>query len=215
MPIRNTDIENDARIFPSKLDMYQQYVVMKPSVSATWFVNVADISGGDVASATIANARADYPRNVLLTLVDASGSNLNCVATVIGKDFFGQTISETLTVTGPALTAAGSKIFSSVTSVALDVTNNAASDTASLGYVVTNAMSAKIGLPTVLGAYTDIKAVTWVDNGTVKMEAIASGDVDMSYFAYQPNQDLAAADDYLIIYKSSKEKPGMAPIAGL
>lgn len=206
MSIKNRNIHADAEISPAKLDRYEQYCVIKPSESATWFVDTEDISGGDVAAASIANARADYPRNLLLTSTEDSGSDLAVTATVTGKDQFGQTISEELSTTGGTGTAAGSKIFASVSSVAFDVTSGATSDTASIGYVKANSDTAKIGLPAKIGSTDDIKAVTWIDNGTAKMEAIASGDIDTTYHAYQPNQDIAAADDYIILFKPSKVK---------
>lgn len=213
--IKNRNIDKNAEISPAKLDRYEQYCVIKPSASATWFVDSEDISGGSVAAATIDNARADYPRNLLLTSTDDSGSTLAVSAAVTGTDFFGAPVTETIATTGGTGTAAGSKIFATVTAVVLTVTNGAASDVASLGYVIANSDTAKIGLPAKLGVFGDIKAVTWIDNGTAKMEATVTGDVDTTYHAYQPNNDIAAADDYIILFKPTKWKQGQTEDAAL
>ena len=213
--IKNRNIDKNAEISPAKLDRYEQYCVIKPSASASWFVSSEDISGGSVAVATIANERADYPRNLLLTSTEDSGSDLAVSAVVVGEDQFGAPVTETLATTGGTGTAAGSKIFAKVTSVALTVTSGAASDVVSLGYVITNSGSAKIGLPAKIGVYTDIKAVTWIDAGTAKMEVVATGDIDTTYHAYQPNQDIDAGDDYIILFKPTKWKQGQSVDADL
>ena len=213
--IKNRNIDKKAEISPAKLDRYEQYCVIKPSAAADWFVANEDVSGGDVAAATIANERADYPRNLLLTTTENSGSDLAVSALVTGKDQFGAPVSETIATTGGTGATAGSKIFATVTSVVLTVTNGAASDVVSLGYVITNSNTAKIGLPAKLGAYTDVKAVTWIDAGTAKMEAIVTGDIDTTYHAYQPNQDIDAGDDYIILFKPTKWKRSQAVDAAL
>ena len=213
--IKNRNIDKNAKISPAKLDRYEQYCVIKPSESATWFVNEEDISGGDVAEATVANERADYPRNLLLTTTENSGSDLAVSAAITGEDQFGAPITETIATTGGTGTAAGSKIFAKVTAVALTVTNGAASDVCSLGYVIAASDTAKIGLPAKIGAYTDIKAVTQIDNGTAKMEETVTGDVDTTYHAYMPNSDIVAEDDYVILFRPTKWKKGQSQDADL
>lgn len=215
MAIKNRNIARDAKISPAKLDRYEQYVVMKPSASTTWVVDTEDVSGGDVSGATINNARCDYPRNLLLSATDNSGTDLSVTATVTGKDQFGNTISEQIGSATGAASAAGSKIFATITSVSMSVSGNAASDTASIGFVIANSDTAKLGFPFKIDAYDDVKMVTWVDNGTNKMEAVASADVDTTYHAYQPNNNIAAADDYVFLVKPSKWKKDQSTDAGL
>lgn len=182
---------------------YQQYVILKPEVGAAVVVNGEDISGGTVAAATLVRTRLDYPRNLLYTLSDNSSDTLEAVFTTVGTDQFGAAATETVTVDyDAAATTAGTQIFSTITSVAIVPTNQAASDTASVGVAIA-ADVASFGLPKKIAAVSDVVGVNWVDAGTSKTQNIDATSVNVSRSSFQPEQTVAAADDYVIYYKSS------------
>ena len=184
----------------------QQYIIMKPSVSATFVVNVEDISGGDVAACTIVRGTLDYPRNLLYTLTDASGTTLEGTFTVTGTNAYDAIVTETVIVdVSTAATMPGTQVFKTVTAVALtDVANEAASDTASLGVNIT-ADVASFGLPDKIAAITDVQNVNWIDAGVSKTQNIDSTSVVVARDAFRPEQTVAAADDYVITYKSTAD----------
>lgn len=182
----------------------KQWVIMKPEVGAAVVVNAQSIAAGDVAAATLVRTKLDYPRNLLYTLVDAASDTLAATFTTVGKDQFGNTVTESVTVDyDVAATGAGSQIFSEITSIAIEVTNNAASDTASVGVAIA-ADVASFGLPDNLNAVTDVKSINWVDSGVSKTQNIDTTSVSLTQNAFQPEQTVAAADDYIIHYMVSE-----------
>ncbi|MBL0320571.1 MAG: hypothetical protein IPP74_14945 [Alphaproteobacteria bacterium] len=121
----------------STLALHREIILFPTASSATEVVASADISASVAGDAlTIAKtAPFLYPRKLLFTRTDASGSNLAISVLVVGKRF-GRTISETLTIASgsSAQTVKSTKIYDEVTSATIiSIANNAASDTCSLG----------------------------------------------------------------------------------
>jgi hypothetical protein len=181
----------------------KQYTILHPDVAANSIVNGEDISAGTVAAATLVKTLLDYPRNLLYTLADNSSNTLEAVFTVVGEDQFGEVVTEVASVDySVAATTDGTQIFSKITSIKIVPTNNAASDTASVGVSIT-ADVASFGLPDKIGAITDVKNVVFDDAGTVKVQNIDSTSVVLARNCFRPEQTVAAADNYIIIYKST------------
>jgi hypothetical protein len=181
----------------------KQYSILKPEVGTAVVVSAEDISGGDVATATLVRTILDYPRNLLYTLSDNASDTLEAIFTVVGTDQFGVTATEVVEVDFDAsATVAGTQIFNTITSIAIAVTNEAGSDTASVGVAIT-ADVASFGLPDAISAVTDVKGVNWIDNGTSKTQNIDSTSVVVARDAFRPEQTVATADDYIILYKST------------
>lgn len=181
----------------------KQYVILKPEVGTAVVVSAEDISGGDVAAATLVRTTLDYPRNLLYTLVDDSGTDLEAIFTTVGTDQFGVAATETVTVdVSTATTTAGTQIFATITSIAIAPTNEAASDTASVGVAIA-ADVASFGLPDDLSAVTDVKSINWVDAGTSKTQNIDSTSIVVARDAFRPEQTVAAADDYVLYYEAT------------
>jgi len=191
-------------ISSTKLRARQQYVIMKPDVATDTIVAAEDISS-DVAAATIAQTELDYPRNLLYTITDDASDTLEAIFTTVGTDQFGNTVTEIVEVDyDVAATGAGSQIFESITSIAIDVTNGAASDTADVGVCI-EADVASFGLPDEIAAVTDVKAFTFIDDGITEQQNIDSTSVVVARDCVRPEQTVAAADDYIIRYKSTAE----------
>lgn len=182
----------------------QSVVILKPEVGAAVVVSAEDISGGDVAVATLVRKTLDYPRNLLYTLVDNASDTLEAVFTVVGTDQFGVAATETVTVDYDAgATGAGTQIFATITSIAIATTNEAASDTASVGVAIA-ADVASFGIPSDLTLVADVKSINWVDSGTSKVQNIDATSVSLAQNAFQPEQTVAKADDYVIHYIVSR-----------
>lgn len=178
----------------------QQYVISKPSVAANSIVNAQSVASGAVPAATIVRSKLDYPRNLLYTLVDNASDTLEAVFVVVGVDQFGNAVTETVTVDyNVAATTAGTQIFESITSISITPTNQAASDTASVGVAIA-ADVASFGLPQKLGVVADVKNVNWVDAGVSKTQNIDSTSVVVARSCFRPEQAVDAADDYIIQY---------------
>jgi len=181
----------------------RQYSILKPEVGTAVVVSAEDISGGDVAAASLVRTILDYPRNLLYTLSDDASDTLEAIFTVVGTDQFGVAATEVVEVDfDVAATGAGTQIFATITSIAIAVTNEAASDTASVGVAIT-ADVASFGLPDAISATTDVKGVNWIDAGTSKTQNIDATSVVVARDAFRPEQTVAAADDYIILYKAT------------
>lgn len=192
-------------ISSTRIKERQQYSILRPEVGTAVIVSAEDISGGDVAAATLVRTILDYPRNLLCTLVDAASDTLEAVFTIVGTDQFGEVVTEEITVDyDAAATTAGTQIFATITSVAIATTNEAASDTASVGIAIA-ADVASFGLPAKLAAVTDVKGVNWIDDGTSKTQNIDSTSVVVTRSCFRPEQTVALADDYVIMYKSTAD----------
>jgi len=76
------------------LEAFSFYSILKPDVAVDSIVAAEDISGGDVATCTLAKTTLDYPRNLLYTLTDAASTTLEAIFTVVGLDQFGNVVTE-------------------------------------------------------------------------------------------------------------------------
>ena len=202
--VNGTEVINSSGELIAATSGRRQYTILKPEVGAGVIVNAEDISGGDVATCTLVRTILDYPRNLLYTLSDAASDTLIATFTVVGTDQFGDVATEVVIVDyDAAATMPGSQIFATITSVAISATaGEAASDTASVGVNIT-ADVASFGLPAALSAVTDVKSVNWVDNGTSKTQNIDATSVVIARDCFRPEQTVAAADDYVIMYEPS------------
>lgn len=108
----------------------------------------------------------DVPRNVTAAASHAS-SIVAMTILITGKDYYGQSMSEllTITATGTSKTATGAKAFKSIDSIAITSAADATDNTLDIGWGDT------LGLPYRLGGAYDILA-KYVD---ASLEAISSG----------------------------------------
>jgi len=184
------------KIKPSEIEETKQYVYMKPSVSDSAILNACACGSVTSANGTVTLEYPDYPRNLLVSFVETGGTVWKGTATVTGKDQFGLTISEEFACLSLGTTSVnGSKVFDQITAVSIAVGSygTGACDVR-VGYSI-GAGTAKLGLFDKVGAATDVKRVTWVDNGVVTPGTVT---VDTTYHAITPAAALAAADDYVV-----------------
>ena len=184
------------------LQAYKFYYILKPDVATNSIVAAEDVSS-DVTACTLAKTTLDYPRNLLYTLTDNSSDTLEAIFTTVGYDQFGKLVTEVVEVDyNVSATTDGSQIFSEIVSIAIDGTNNTTSDTADVGVSITTDV-ASFGLPNKIGAVTDVKAVTLVNNGVVEMQNIDSTSVVVARHCFRPEQTVEIIDDYVIRYKTT------------
>lgn len=154
------------KVQPDEVDRYEQYIVMNPSISSTWFGTAV---GTSTQSPTVGliNAIADYPRNIRYVIGVTSGSTGGGTITTTGKNQFGSTVTETVAipVATNGGTVIGTQVYAEVTAASATLgTMNAGNGTVQLG-VGTAGTTTLFGLPTKIGGSTDIKAIRGSFNG--------------------------------------------------
>lgn len=192
------------RVTPDEVDRYDQYCIIKPSAGGDY---IGTVDPGTVAGTFVLDkTRLDYPRNVLVSITGPAGGVGGTIG-VTGKNQFGVTQSETITI-GSANgggTTAGSLVFAEISLGTYDPNGGDNQSTAKLGVAIANGTGltgAKFGLLNKLGGTADIKAITWIDNGTAKEES-AAAIAHVDTHSFHPAQDVAAADDYIVLYRST------------
>lgn len=197
------------KVSPDELDRYELVYVLNPQTSATWFGTTAAGTSTEAKAMVVDNRLADFPRN--LSGGVAGSSDMGGVWVVNGKSQFGETISETITIGTAANggTTAGTKVFSSVTSGTFTFATAIGSGTPKLG-VVTAGASVIFGLPAKVAGSADVKAITWVNNGTPT--AINGGTigayVNSSVHGFRGTADVALTDRYMVWYKPTYDNSG-------
>lgn len=207
---------------PSDIDRYEVYHIVGPQMGTfAWGTAV----GTSTQSPTIVfdTAMADYPRNVEVKILPASGSITGGTVTITGKNQFGVTFSETFAV-GTAVnggTAVGSKIFATfATAVGTLGVSDAGNCTVTV-YPASTGTTALFGLPTKIAGSTDVKLMSFGSTGVAK--AVNGGTigafVDTTVHAIKaPNTITTPAANATWInvwYKSTYLNTNQAPMAGL
>lgn len=203
-----------------EVDMYQQYQILHPSVDPGYFGTMS--LAGTSASGTLTTnyTRADFPRNLLISY--QSAGTVGGTATVSGKNQFGVTISEAIgmaTAASTLTTKAGTKVFAEVSSVswAPAGTTSDYAGSVKLGVAIATASDSPIfGLPSKIGATTDIKAVTWLDSDVAKStNASTHADVSNHAIRIEVAGGLALADSFSVLFRSSYNASGEGTVSGL
>lgn len=192
---------------PDEMDRYEQYQVINPAISATHFGSATAGTVSQVVAIGLGNTRADYPRNI--AAVFSGSASLSGTVAVTGKDFFGNTITESVGLaqgTQTAGTAAGTKVFAQVSAATATFgTGVVGSGTVSLGVDIVGT-TLLFGLPTKLGAVSDVKAITWSSTGGVSVPinggTVASTTfVDTNVHAFRGSATLAGTQAYTVLFR--------------
>ncbi|MEK9207919.1 MAG: hypothetical protein AAB922_05520 [Patescibacteria group bacterium] len=160
-----------AKVTSDEIDANKQYSVIHPSVDPLWFGTAAVGTAGQAKAFVLTNIRADYPRNLVVSDATGAGTAHGGTATVNGKDQFGNSITESITVATAAAggTVAGTKVFASVSSGTFNFATAAVGNgTTQLGVAIgtSTALQHLFGLPDKILGTADVKNITWVNNGT-------------------------------------------------
>jgi len=211
------------QVTSNEIDRYEMYTIANPSLSA--------VQIGTVTSATanppfvFDNIRPDYPRNVLFSILGVAGG-MGGTAYVVGKDQFGVSVNETLAI-GSANgggSVAGTVAFAQFTAATLTGVvglGGTAIGTARLGYAIGTAtgLVARFGLPTKIGALTDVKRITYTSQGVggtaLNGGTIGTANVDVTNHQFLPARILAGTEVYQITIKSTYSNLGKPNLTGL
>jgi len=205
------------KISGDELGWDQQYIVINPSISASWFGTTAVGTAGQakafVANILTARGFADYPRNAVYGVGAAAGSTHGGTWTVNGLDQFGSSVTETVTIataTGGG-TVNGTQVWSKITSGTYNFsTAGDANGTPAVGVSIAGS-TALFGLPSRIGATTDIK---WISgnllgvgtqtNGTQVFNGTPSSAANTAQNAFAvPILIPAGTCTYIVRYRSS------------
>ena len=186
------------KIKQQEIDQYQQYCVLRPGISGSAIVAT---TAGTAASGTVAINYPDYPRNLSMTYVDASGTTAIATVVVHGHNQFGSVISENFVMTqlGTATTE-GTKVFAYVGTVTFTGANRAAGDDMSVGYCSADG-TARFGLPTRVAGSADVKRYTWLDN-TVTTQGTCTVDT-VNHAVILATGTVSNQDDHIFLIKAN------------
>ena len=195
----------------------QQYIVINPSISASWFGTTAVGTAGQtkafVGNIVTARGYADYPRNAVYSVAAAAGSTHGGTWTVNGINQFGETKTETVTIataTGGG-TVNGTQVWSKINSGSYSFsTAGDANGTPAVGVSILGT-TALFGLPSRIGATTDIKwiggnflGVGTQTNGTAAFDGTPSSAANTAQHAFKAPQTLVAGTtSFVVRYRPS------------
>lgn len=212
-----------AQVAPTDVDQYSTVVVGNPSTSATWFGTT--IGTDSNTAITMLQTLADHPRNLYYTVSGVSAGTYGGIFTTKGVDQFGHPFTESVTI-GTAVnggTAFGTVIAAKVSSAAFATTASAGTfiGTANIGFGTLSNGSAQsnwFGLLTKIAGTSDVKMITWINNGTAT--GIAKGtnigtSVSLANHAFQGTSGVAVTDSYRVVMKPTFDNSGKANLANL
>lgn len=188
------------KIKPPEIEETREYVYLKVAGSDSAIMNACALGSVTSATGTITLAYPDYPRNLLVSFKETGGTVCDATATVTGKDQFGKTISEEYACVSLGTTSvAGTKIFDQITAISAVVGSfGTGAVDLRVGYVIGGG-TAKFGLPVKVGAATDVRRVTWVDNGAVTPGTVVVDTVNHGFTV--GGAITAAQDDFVVLVK--------------
>lgn len=192
------------KIKQREIQQVLSYVIAAPNTSASAIVAA---TSGTATAGTVGTATLDYPRNIAVKFVEASGTAWNSTVTVYGKNQFGEAINEAFSVAGDGtVTVNGTKVFAYVGTVAMaNASGAAAGDDMCVGYVSAGG-TAMFGLPTKISGSADVINLRWIDGahgtGALTGNKRGTATVDTSFHAIIPTADIASDDDWIVMYKS-------------
>lgn len=164
---------NGDKIDPDEINRYENHTIVCPAAQAlgsAWFGTAAANLSGSTSAFVITNQMADYPRNVMFTIVNTAGSLNAGTVSIVGKDQFGQAQTESFgyALGTATMGKAGTKIFSTVTAGSITFgTGQVQNGTPFLGVAggtVDGSSTYWFGLPVRIGATSDLKTYGYAKN---------------------------------------------------
>jgi hypothetical protein len=156
-------------VAPSDIDRYEIYQIIGPMIGTVLWGTITG-TNAQVKTLTLDQVMADYPRNVEIKLLPASGSIAGGTFTVYGKNQFGDVQSEDFAI-GTAVdggTTVGTKIFATFASVSGTIgTGDAGASTVTL-YPACTGTTALFGLPSKIASTLDVKMMSFGSTGVAK-----------------------------------------------
>ena len=190
------------------MDEYVYTNIYYPTASASWFGTAAAGSATQTKEFVMLQQQADYTRTPLLTITCASGTITSGTCYLTGTDQFGYAQTEEISALGTSgVTRAGTKIFKTISAGSLVLANTGAQGTAlataTLGAAIGTAANqvARFGLGYKVGAASDVKMVSWINNGTatgITAGTVISTLVSATTHSFAGTKIVAATDVYTV-----------------
>lgn len=212
-----------AQVTPRDIDRYETYMIVNPGLTATSLGTVTSATAN--AAFVFDNVRPDYPRNVLVSILGVAGG-MGGTVTVYGKNQFGESVNETLgfgSANGGG-SVAGTVSFAQLTAATINGLaglGGTAIGTARIGYAIGTAagLVARFGLPTKIGAVTDVKRITFLSQGVggtaLNGGTIGTANVDVTNHQFLPARVMAGTETYIITVKSTYANLGRPSMSSL
>lgn len=197
------------RVTPDEIDSYRVYNVIYPTTSATWFGTAAAGTSTQAKALVVINAFSDAVAGRNLSGQVAGSSDMGGVWVVNGKNQFGESITETITV-GTATnggTTAGTLVFAQVLSGTFTFATGAVgSGTPKLG-VDTKKETIKFGLPDMIASTADVKSITWTKEfvATTLNGGTIGSYVSTATHSFSGSADIAGTQVFSVLYRPSKD----------
>jgi hypothetical protein len=221
---------NAGQVSQKDIDQYDIIQVDNPVANYAWY---GSASGTVTASTAITkvNQLADHPRNFCYSITGITNGTYGGTFTVNGVDQFGVTFQEVVsigtavnggTTYGTAIAAkfiSGSFISSGASGTFIG-TANLGLGTAANG----SASSNWFGLLTKIAGTSDVKMLTWNNNGTIttlnKGTAIGTligfdGNGSVPSDAFQGTSGVAITDHYKVVFKPTYDNTGKGTMSNL
>lgn len=201
------------KVSPDEMDFVVNYQIHLPTIGTTYMGTTAVGGTTSTQAVVMKNKVPDYPRNILYAV--AGSNNLGGTWTLNGYNQFGEPQQEivVIPVTSNGGTQSGTKIFGSVSGGTFSfISGSVGNGTPHLGlaYGTGSGNVNKFGLPVKLGAVTDVKSITWIDNATVTTfnggtlgTAITNGNIDVTNSSFSGTKVVAATDKFIVNVRSS------------
>jgi hypothetical protein len=205
-------------VTPDEIDRYEQYQVLFPAVSATFFGSATAGTVNQTATIGLGNTVADYSRNVRAAFTGSA--SVSGTVSVTGRNQFGEAITESLGLAQGTQTsggANGTSIFAEISAASVTFgTGVVGTGTVSLG-VATAGTAARFGLPTKIASTDDVKAITWINAGlpTAINGGTIAAYVDTSNHSFAGTATLAGTMCYSVLFKTTYQSESLAAIANL
>lgn len=206
------------------IDQYVTDYVIHPSVSAT-FMALGTNGGGGGTALVIKSALPDYPRNFLYQV---TGGTVGGTITAVGVDQFGQAQTESVVIGTAAAggSKSGTAIWGSLTAgTYFPIANN--NGTASIGFGTKSGANSTaganwFGLPVKISAATDVRSITWINNGTptslnggTNFGTLINVGGTLSPHAFQGTSGVAATDEYVVTIKTQFDNLGKGTMSNM
>lgn len=197
---------NVLQVQQKDIDQYVDLQVNNPTVNTAWFA-AGTSTGTTVQSMVITNVLADWPRNAAYAF---TGGTAGGTITANWIDQFGVAVTETVSlgsIAGGGTTYGTAIVMKFVSGTVYPNTSTAGTYTLGFGSVSNgSAQSNWFGLLTKIGGTSDIKNISWCNNGT--QVALNKGTsigtlVNTTTHSFQGTSGVSITDRYNVILKAS------------
>lgn len=210
------------KVTPDEMDQYQYTYVLYPATGTAFIGTAAAGSATQAKALVMLSQQLDYPRTVKLDIAAASGTVLSGTCHLVGTDQFGSAVTEDISCVGTqTVDRAGTVIFKKISAgtVTFGTSLGTALATATVGVAIGTAADkvARFGLGYKIKSTSDVKMITWINNGTstpITAGTVVSTLVDVASHSFKGTKIVAATDVYVAQGLSTYNSENDAALTG-